>query len=124
MAAAKPYAGGVERLANRLFSLLARARCASFTCILRAYRTAFLKTLSFSSEGDDAIPEMMICAMRAGGRILEIPAERDWTVSEPLPLRKRAPIDVLIVSLWPALRLGAALLTHSPCVAPQRGFHL
>jgi glycosyltransferase involved in cell wall biosynthesis len=123
MAAAKPYARGTERIVNRILSLLARGRCGSFTCILRAFRTAFLKRLAFSSEGHDAIPELMFCAMRADGRILEMAADRDWIVSESRERAHPLSLDALHC-LWPALRLGAAILTRSPSVATQRGFHL
>lgn len=66
------------RVANRILSLLTLGRYASFTCILRAYRTDFLKGLSFTSEGADVIPELLFAAIRAGGRIVERPTRREW----------------------------------------------
>jgi glycosyltransferase involved in cell wall biosynthesis len=68
----------MERFANRVLSLIARGRCASFTCALRAYRTQFLKRLSFSSDGAHAIPELLFAAIREGGHIIERPTRREW----------------------------------------------
>lgn len=83
------------RFANRLLSLVARGRCASFTCILRAYRTDFLKRLTITRDGVDAIPELMFAAIRAGGRIIERPTRKEWlTVSLGAVLGPRLPLTV------------------------------
>lgn len=93
MAIASPYMRGAqtgkrplladmgERFVNRLLSLIARGRCATFTCMLRAYRTAFLKRLSFRSDGAHAIPQLLFAAIRAGGRIIERPTRREWELA-------------------------------------------
>lgn len=69
------------RVANRILSLLTLGRYASFTCILRAYRTEFLKRLSFTRDGADVIPELLFAAIRAGGRIVERPTRKEWNIS-------------------------------------------
>jgi hypothetical protein len=49
-----------------------------FTSKLRAYRSDFLKQLSFTFQGATAIPELMFAAIRAGGRIVERHTAKDW----------------------------------------------
>ncbi len=85
MAIASPYMRGanapsgplwryaVGLIANRVLSFFARGRYVSFTCMLRACRTGFLKRLQFEGDGIDAMPELMFAAIRAGGRIIERP---------------------------------------------------
>lgn len=108
VAVASPYMRGAHRpktsfigdlrarFGNRVLSAFASGRCASFTCILRAYRTQFLKQLSFCCEGVDAIPELLFAAIHAGGRIVELPMRRHWSI----------------------LNLGAALIPHPPIAVP------
>lgn len=110
------------RFTNRFLSIVARGRCATFTCILRAYRTSFLKRLSFHSDGSDSVPELLYAAMRAGGHIVEVPTRKDWSGNgyRALPDEPRA--DNASCSLWPALRLGAAIMVHA-YNAQERGFH-
>lgn len=50
----------------------------SFTSRLRAYRTDFLKRLSFPLRGAIALPELMLAALRAGGRVVERRTSNDW----------------------------------------------
>lgn len=89
------------RVANRILSLLTRGRYSSFTCILRAYRTDFLKRLSFTSEGIDVIPELLFAAIRAGGRIVERPTRKEWHLESH----------------------GAVLLPQSSLPAFEKGLH-
>lgn len=99
---AMPFARGMRaRFTNRILSLLVRGRCASFTCILRAFRTEFLKGLQFTCDGAEAVPELMIAAIRAGGRIVELPTRSDWNMAA----------------------LGAAFVAHPQFVIPQEGLH-
>jgi glycosyltransferase involved in cell wall biosynthesis len=113
VAVASPYMRGAHRpktpfvrgmtahLTNRILSFTVRGRCASFTCILRAFRTEFLKGLQFTCDGAAAVPELMIAAIRAGGRIVELPTRRDWKMAA----------------------LSAAFAAHPQFVIPQEGLH-
>lgn len=95
-----PFLHGVrDRFANWLLSLVARGRYASFTCILRAYRTRFLKRLPLTRAGADALPELMFAAIRAGGRIVECPTRKDWNIAG----------------------LGSVLALQQPVVDPEKG---
>lgn len=94
-AIASPYMRGAHALrapvlrrlggqvTNRILSLLARRRFASFTCAVRAFRTEFLKRLDFEADGPEALPEMLFAAIRAGGRIVEMPTRRHWHFAPP-----------------------------------------
>jgi dolichol-phosphate mannosyltransferase len=68
----------LSREANRLLSLAAKGKYATFTCMVRAYRTAFLRSLSFASDGMEANAQILFAALRAQGRIVEIPARLQW----------------------------------------------
>jgi hypothetical protein len=83
VAVASPYIGhlpqssllaaAAARALNGLLSILAGGRHAGFTCMLRAYRTTFLRRLAFSRTDAGAIPELLFSAIRAGGRIIVRP---------------------------------------------------
>ena len=66
---------------------------------LRAFRTEFLKSLQFTCDGDEAVPELMIAAIRAGGRIVELRTRLDWSMAAS----------------------SAALAAHPQFVIPQEG---
>lgn len=67
-----------HRSLNRALSLIARARYATFTCIVRAYRTASLRTLPFSDDSYRAIPQLLFSAIHTGKAIVEIPVRIEW----------------------------------------------
>ena len=76
----------LSREANRLLSLACSGRYATITCMVRAYRTAALKQLSFQSDGMDAIAEMLLDGLRKQLRVIEVPATLRWSDE-----RRRAP---------------------------------
>jgi glycosyltransferase involved in cell wall biosynthesis len=90
IALASPYMAGAyaaptsylrdmrHRLLNRALSLLSRARYATFTCIVRAYRTACLRSLPFSDDSYGAVPQLLFSAIHARKAIVEIPARIEW----------------------------------------------
>jgi glycosyltransferase involved in cell wall biosynthesis len=67
-----------HRSLNRTLSLLARTRYATFTCNVRAYRTASLRTLLFSNDSYRAIPQLLFSAIHTGKAIVEIPVRIEW----------------------------------------------
>jgi hypothetical protein len=83
VAVASPYIGHLPqssliasacaRMLNGLISMVAGGRYAGFTCMLRAYRTTFLRRLAFSRTDAGAIPELLLAAIRAGGRVIVRP---------------------------------------------------
>lgn len=91
IALASPYARGgavlnvspmrriLSREANRLLSLATAGRFETLTCMVRAYRVDALRRLEFRSDRMEAVPEMLLCALRQKMRVIEVPATLRWT---------------------------------------------
>lgn len=52
----------------------AKTRFEAFTCMVRAYRTSFLKRLQFACDGIGANAELLVDAIRQGAEILTMPS--------------------------------------------------
>ena len=68
----------LSRWANRFLSLLAPIRLSTFTGMVRAYDTAFLKQLDLRSMGMEVNPEALHKAILMGATVAEIPAHLHW----------------------------------------------
>lgn len=91
IAVASPYAAGgsvqnvpplrriLSREANRLLSFAAKGRYATFTCMVRAYRMEAIRRVHFSNDRMEAIPELMLSAIRQRLHIVEVPAKLHWS---------------------------------------------
>lgn len=101
----------LSREANRLLSLAARGRYNTLTCMVRAYRTAFLKQLSFGAAGMDVSAEIMLAAIRNHGRIAEVPARLEW--SEERSSRGMPRLSNLVKQTYCTLRLA---FCHRPAL--------
>ncbi|HEV7178630.1 MAG TPA: glycosyltransferase family 2 protein [Candidatus Baltobacteraceae bacterium] len=102
----------LSREANRVLSLAACGRYATFTCMVRAYRVAALKQLDFSGSGMDAIAEMLLIALRKGMRIAEVPATLRWSEERRNAPGRFRPMR-LAAQTWMTLRLAFA---HRPAL--------
>ncbi len=95
----------LSREANRLLSFAANGRYATFTCMVRAYRTEFLKRLVFHSDGMESNAEIMLDALRKKGKVVEVPARLEWS-----PQRRTSVGRVNLLSLarrtWSITRLA------------------
>ena len=102
----------LSREANRVLSLAARGRYATFTCMVRAYRTAFVRAIDFRANGMEANAEILLGAIRIGGAILEYPAHLEWNDARK---RSRALPRPLVTArqTWATLRLAFA---HRPAL--------
>lgn len=69
----------LSREANRLLSLATSGRYATLTCMVRAFRSAVAKTLTFRSDDKPAVAEMLLDGIRKNLKILEVPATLRWT---------------------------------------------
>jgi glycosyltransferase involved in cell wall biosynthesis len=91
VAAASPYAPGgsvrgVPRLrlalsvaANRLLRAASGGAVTTATGMVRAYDGAFIRSLRFTADGMEVNAEIVRHALRAGARIVEVPACLDWS---------------------------------------------
>jgi hypothetical protein len=89
---ASPYAhGGVatrvpfrrllpSRVANRLLAAASNERISTYTGMVRAYDTRFLRTLNVRAMGMEVNSEILRQAQILRARIVEIPAHLDWSV--------------------------------------------
>ena len=68
----------LSRWANRFLSLLAPIRLSTFTGMVRAYDTTFLKQLRLQSMGMEVNPEALHKAILMGASVAEIPAHLHW----------------------------------------------
>jgi glycosyltransferase involved in cell wall biosynthesis len=64
--------------ANRFLALTAKRSLSTFTGMVRAYESRFLKGLSLRSRGMDINPEIIHKAQLLGARIEEVPAHLNW----------------------------------------------
>lgn len=69
----------LSREANRLLSLAANGKHATFTCMVRAYRTSLLRQIVFHADGMENSAEILLAAIRLRASIVEIPAELRWS---------------------------------------------
>lgn len=69
----------LSREANRLLSLAVNGRMATLTSMVRVYRAEVLPQLDFRSDGMEAIAEMLLCGLRRGFKIVEVPATLEWS---------------------------------------------
>lgn len=69
----------LSQYGNKMFSLLAGNAISTFTCMVRGYDGPFIRSLEPKAEGMGIMPEIIYKTMMLGGRIVEVPANLDWT---------------------------------------------
>jgi len=69
----------MSKWVNRFMSFAAQDKYHTFTGMVRAYRTSFIRTLNLKTKDYEINPEIMYKAMILRARIIEIPAHLDWT---------------------------------------------
>lgn len=102
----------MSREANRVLSLSANGRYATITCMVRAYRTAFLKQLEVHQDGMECSAELMLDAIRKQGRIVEVPARLEWS-DERRAGRRTIHLAKVARETWTTLRLA---FRHRPAL--------
>lgn len=88
---ASPYMGGgsvskvpfrralLSRCVNWFMRFAAQEKCHTFTCMVRAYKSEFIKNLNLKTKDYEINPEIIYKAMILRARIVEIPAHLDWS---------------------------------------------
>jgi glycosyltransferase involved in cell wall biosynthesis len=69
----------LSKWANRFMNFTSRKKISTYSCMVRVYRTAFIKTLNLKSTNYAINPEIIFKAQILRARILEIPAHLDWS---------------------------------------------
>lgn len=70
-----------SRVANRLLAAASNERISTYTGMVRAYDTRFLRTLNVRAMGMEVNSEILRQAQILRARIVEIPAHLDWSVT-------------------------------------------
>jgi len=69
----------MSKWVNWLMSLSSQEKYHTFTCMVRAYRGSFIRTLNLKARDYEIFPEIIYKAMILRARIIEIPAHLDWS---------------------------------------------
>lgn len=69
----------LSREANRFLSFATNGRYATLTCMVRAYRLTFFRSLNTTEERMEINPEVVFKAISSGARVSEIPAVLEWS---------------------------------------------
>ena len=69
----------MSRWVNRLMRKAAQDKYYTFTGMVRAYKTDFIRSVNLKTKDYEINPEIMYKAMILRARIIEIPAHLDWT---------------------------------------------
>lgn len=80
---------------NKFMRIAAQDKYYTYTGMVRAYRTAFIRTLNLKTKDNEINPEILYKAMILRARIVEIPAHLDWTEQNKYTGKRSSSIRVL-----------------------------
>lgn len=85
----------MSKAVNRFMRLAAQDKYYTFTGMVRAYRTEFIKSVNLKTRDYEINPEIMYKAMILRARIVEIPAHLDWTEQNKVAGKRTSSIRIL-----------------------------
>ena len=85
----------MSKWVNKFMSFAAQDKFDTFTGMVRAYRTSFIRTVNLKTKDYEINPEIMYKAMILRARIVEIPAHLDWTEQNKYAGKRTSSIRVL-----------------------------
>lgn len=85
----------MSRGVNRFMQMAAQDKYHTFTGMVRAYRTEFIKTVNLKTRDYEVNPEILYKAMILRARIVEIPANLDWTEQNKYAGKRTSSLKVL-----------------------------
>ena len=80
---------------NRFMRIAAQDKYNTYTGMVRAYRSSFIRTLNLKTKDYEINPEILYKAMILRARIIEIPAHLDWTEQNKYADKRTSSIRVL-----------------------------
>jgi len=80
---------------NRFMSFAAQDKYHTFTGMVRAYRKSFVQTLNLKTRDYEINPEIIYKGMILRAKILEIPANLDWTEQNKFKGKRTSSLRVL-----------------------------
>jgi len=85
----------MSKWVNRFMRMAAQENYHTFTGMVRAYNSKFVKTLNLKTKDYEINPEIMYKAMILRARIIEIPAHLDWSMQKKVGKKRQSSIRVL-----------------------------
>jgi glycosyltransferase involved in cell wall biosynthesis len=82
----------MSKIVNKFLSLLSYEKIYTFTGMVRAYNTRFLKNLSIKAQDFEINPEIIYKTLLLRGRIVEIPAHLDWSYKKDASEKRKSKI--------------------------------
>ena len=80
---------------NKFMRVAAQDKYYTFTSMVRAYRTSFIRTLNLKTKDYEISPEIIYKGMILRARIIEIPAHLDWTEQNKYKGKRTSSIRVI-----------------------------
>jgi glycosyltransferase involved in cell wall biosynthesis len=85
----------MSRWVNEFMRIAAQDKYHTYTGMVRAYRSDFIKTLNLKTKDYEINPEILYKAMILRARIVEIPAHLDWTEQNKFAGKRKSSMRVL-----------------------------
>jgi dolichol-phosphate mannosyltransferase len=85
----------MSKWVNKFMRMAAQEKYHTYTGMVRAYRSSFIRTLNLKTKDYEVNPEIMYKAMILRARIIEIPAHLDWTEQNKFAGKRTSSIRVL-----------------------------
>jgi len=85
----------MSKWVNRFMRLAAQDKYHTYTAMVRAYRTSFIRSVNLKTRDYEVSPEIMYKAMILRARIVEIPAHLDWTEQNKFAGKRSSSIKIL-----------------------------
>ena len=85
----------MSRWVNKFMSFSSQDKYYTFTGMVRAYRTSFIRTVNLKTKDYEINPEILYKAMILRARIVEIPAHLDWTEQNKYAGKRTSSMRVL-----------------------------
>jgi glycosyltransferase involved in cell wall biosynthesis len=74
----------MSKWVNWLMSLSSQEKYHTFTCMVRAYKGSFIRSLNLKTKDYEINPEIIYKSMILRARIVEIPAHLDWSLQKKI----------------------------------------
>lgn len=85
----------MSRWVNRFMQFSSQDKYYTFTSMVRAYRSTFIRSMNLKTKDYEINPEIMYKSMILRARIIEIPAHLDWTEQNKYAGKRTSSIRVI-----------------------------
>jgi hypothetical protein len=85
----------LSKCVNRFMRFAAQEKCNTFTGMVRAYKSSFIKNLNLKTKDYEINPEILYKAMILRARIIEIPAHLDWSFQNSVGSKRTSAMKLL-----------------------------